>query len=517
MSIPRSPIKPIEIDIKAAARKAVEDITNFLAIWYPTDPITQTRAALEIAGRWLSRIDGFHDADDFSNLVRDFLLYIQSGGERSRISDQIGHYFGGFMPTYGAACIFMDMVADRRPWSEVQAFMHTLSYGGARRYIETYDWKGSQKKADAEVKAWVDILKEQARTLDTAMADSPVLLAQANPKPAPVYDVPPANDPVMPKPRPPLRVVPPVSGPGVGGAAAEAAERAAGRGVLLRLLAVVPEILVVIIVFWPTSTASDDTMDAYYKAHPDKLPIPEDKAEPSAESNTTNNECKAQIEDNQKNGATCEIDGYWLMERVLNYKRLVDPPKGKGLDGLFEKLTPFGEPNPMPEMVVKPKPGKLIFLPPASTPPQPTYDFTAGAEQRAAANTYPKFVVFEAKHISKTIDENDGKGITQEAKNRLGRTCDGKQMGEKWTDRRIPQALERQYGKDLKTRTDKEEDIKQYRFARWIFVCLPGPVGNAQITRLYVLIDVIGSGMDLESTPPKPRQSKPSAPPNNGY
>lgn len=514
MSIRRSPIKPIEIDIKPAARKAVEDITNFLSIWYPTDAITQTRAALEIGGRWLSRIDGFHDHDDFSNLVRDFLLYVQSGGERSQVSDQIAYYFSGFMPTYGAACIFIGMVADRRPWSEVEAFMHTLSYGGARRYIETFDWKGGEKKARAEAEAWVAILTAQAQKLDTAQAGSPVLLAQA--QPAPVYDVPPANEPTFPKPKPNLRIVPP--------AAAPAAEAAAGRGLAAILGGIAARLTLVLAILWP-SPLGDGTLEGYYKQHPDKRPkpgeeplyIPLDKPETTAETNTTNNECKAQIEDNQKNGATCEIDGYQLMEQVLNYKRLVDPPKGKGLDGLFEKLTPLGEPNPMPMTVVKPKPGKLIFIPEASKPPQPSYDFTAGAEQRAAANTYPKFVVFEAKHISKQFGENDTDGIGREAKNRLGRTCDGKQMSEPWTEDRIPRALKRQNPNDETARIAKLKEIVAAHYARWIFVCLPGPAGNTQIARLYVLIDVIGSGMDLESAPPKPRKSKPSAPTNNGY
>lgn len=512
MSIRRSPIKPIEIDIKPAVRRAVDDIVNFLSIWYPTEAIDQTEAALAIAGQWLSRIDGFHDHDDFSNLVRDFLLYVQSGGERSQVSDQIAYYFSGFMPTYGAACIFIGMVADRRPWSEVEAFMHTLSYGGARRYIETYDWKGGEKKARAEAEAWVAVLREQAQKLDTALADSPVLLAQA--QPAPVYDVP-ANDPKIPKPKPNLRIVPPVAAP--------AAEAAAGRGLVTILGGIAARLTFVLAVLWPNPLGDGTRKDPIEyeppkaEGSPDPLKIPLDKTQPSAESNTTNNECKAQIEDNQKNGATCEIDGYWLMERVLNYKRLVNPPKGKGLDGLFEKLPPFGEPNPMPTTVTKPKPGKLIFIPEGSKPPQPSYDFTAGVEQRAAANTYPKFVVFEAKHISKQFGENDTDGIGKEAKNRLGRTCDGKQMNQPWTAKRIPQALDRQYPKDKTLRTTKEKEIRDHRYARWIFVCLPGPTGNAQVTRLYVLIDVVGSGMDLESTPPKPRKSQPSAPTNNGY
>ncbi len=276
-------------------------------------------------------------------------------------------------------------------------------------------------------------------------------------------------------------------------------------------------LVVVTILLWPSSTASDDTLDGYRKAHPDELLIPLDEADPSATTETTNNECQAQVEANQKNGTVCENDGYFLMEQVLKFKRLVNPPKGKGLDGLFEKLAPFGEPMPMPTMLAKPKPGKLIFLPEASKPPAAAYDFTAPAEQRTASATYPKFVVFEAKHVSKQFDENDSEGIMREAKNRLKNTCDGKQLGQKWTAERIPQALDRQYPSNDTFRETKLKDIRASRFGRWIFVCLLGPVGNPQLVRLYVLIDVVTSGMDLESTQPKARKTQPSGPANNEY
>lgn len=506
MSIARTPIKPIAIELKPALRKAVDEIAAFLAIWYPSSVVEQSEAALAIAGQWLSRIKGFHDQEDFSNLVRDFLLLVQSGGERSRISDQIAYYFSGFMPSYGAACILIDMVAERRPWSEVQAFMHTLSYGGAKRYVETFDWGGGKQKANAEFKAWVEILKEQAKTLDAAMADAPVLLAQAQPQPAPVYDVPPANDPVMPRPKPSLRLVPPPAS----GAAAEAAEAAAAEGVGARLLMLLTRIGSVLLL--PLMLSGDTPQRD--RTRSEALTIPLDKPDADAQTNTTNNECRAQIEDNQKNGATCENDGYLLMEQVLKFKRLVNPPKGKGLDGLFEKLPPLGEPSPMPTTVTQPKPGKLLFLSETLKPPTAAYDFTAGVEKRAASATYPKFVVFEAKHISKRFDDNDTQGITREAKNRLGKTCDGKQMGTKWTAERIPQSLDRQYPNDEGFRERKLKDIRSARYARWIFVCLPGPVGDVQVSKLYVLIDIVSSGMDLESGPPRIRQSKPTSPPN---
>jgi hypothetical protein len=225
--------------------------------------------------------------------------------------------------------------------------------------------------------------------------------------------------------------------------------------------------------------------------------------------NTTNNDCLPQNEENRKNGTECEEDGYVLMELALHYVRLVDPPKGKGLDGLFEKLVPFDDPNPMPKTVEMPQPGKLIFIPPMDKPPKARYDFTG----RPPKSIYPKFVVFEAKHIARTFDANDTEGIKREVKNRLGNTCDGEQMGLKWTEKRIPQALERQHqgARNRALRTEKLDAIRDERYARWIFACLPGPIGSS--TKLYVLIDVIASGMDLESKVPKLR--KMPAPPSD--
>ena len=84
-------------------------------------------------------------------------------------------------------------------------------------------------------------------------------------------------------------------------------------------------------------------------------------------------------------------------------------------------------------------------------------------------------------------------------------------MGADWTEPRIPQALNRQYPKAANRdfRQAKAEQIEDAGYARWIFVCLPGPVGSN--AKLYVLIDVIASGMDLESKRPKPRKSPGSA------
>jgi hypothetical protein len=240
------------------------------------------------------------------------------------------------------------------------------------------------------------------------------------------------------------------------------------------------------------------------KEETQRIVVPLDKADADAVVNTTNNDCLPQNEENRKNGTECEEDGYVLMELALHYVRLVNPPKGKGLDGLFEKLVPFDDPNPMPKTVEMPQPGKLIFIPPMDKPPKARYDFTG----RPPKSIYPKFVVFEAKHIARTFEANDTERIKREVKNRLGNTCDGLQMSEPWTDARIPQALERQYPRaaNKQYRKAKEKEITDEGYARWIFVCLPGPVGSD--AKLYVLIDVVATGMDLDSKPPLPRKSK---------
>ena len=226
-------------------------------------------------------------------------------------------------------------------------------------------------------------------------------------------------------------------------------------------------------------------------------------------------ECLAptQIKENQKNGAVCENDGYVLMESALQYKRLVNPPKGRGLDGLFEKLPAFDKPASMPETVIVPKPGKLVFIPTDKKPPRPEYDYAA-TEKKPAQSTYPKFVVFEAKHISKALDPSDPEKIKREVKRRLGNTCDGLQRSEPWTEERIPRALGRKdSGLSKPDQNKKRREIIESHYARWLFACLPGSSALGQLSKLYVFIDVVEAGMDLENHPPRPRKSR--APDNN--
>lgn len=494
------PIVQVKPNLSDAVRMAVGEIARFLAMSYPQDVIARTQAAEAVAGQWLSRIKGFHADDDFLHLTRDFLAFAlgsggEGGGERTQISDQLAYYFSGFMPSYGAACTLLAMAGEKQPWSKVQAFMHSQSYGNARQYVEGFDWGGGQKKAQAEIDAWKGILERQTKDIEVAISgygsggDEPPLvlaLAPSGDPLAPVSDVPPQYR-APPKIPVPVEPAPPVRVPNPGGGLLPTLLRSPWLILLLPL------------------TLSGDTPQEKTQV----IVVPLDKTNTDAAVNTTNNDCRPQSEENKKNGTECEEDGYVLMELVLQYARLVDPPKGKGLDGLFEKHQPFDQPNPMPTTVTAPKPGKLIFIPPADKPPQVRYDFTG----KPPVSTYPKFVMFEAKHIAKGFDANDTEGIKKETKNRLKNTCDGQQMGTDWTEKRIPQTLERQYPRaaNRQFRKGKEKEITNQGYARWIFVCLPGPVGSG--TKLYVLIDVVASGMDLDSKIPKPRKS--TAPPQD--
>jgi hypothetical protein len=481
------PIVQLRPNLGDAVRMAVGEIARFLGIFYPADVIAHTQSAEAIAGQWLSRIKGFHADDDFLHLTRDFLAFAlgsgsEGGGQRTQASDQLAYYFSGFMPSYGAACTVLAMAAEKQPWSQVQAFMHSLSYGNARAYVEDFDWEGGRQKAQAEVDAWKGIIERQALTIEKAIGDDEsIVLAFA-----------PGGDPLAPQSDVPPQYRAPPQPPTVP-APVRTPSPAAGLGAtLLRT----PWLILLL-----PLTLSGDTPRP--KEETQRIVVPLDKADADAVVNTTNNDCLPQNEENKKNGTECEEDGYVLMELALHYVRLVDPPKGKGLDGLFEKLVPFDDPNPMPKTVEMPQPGKLIFIPPMDKPPKARYDFTG----RPPKSIYPKFVVFEAKHIARTFDANDTEGIKREAKNRLGNTCEGQQMSEPWTDKRIPQAMNRQFpgAKGRQYRESKEIEIDRALYARWIFICLPGPVGTN--SRLYVFIDVVASGMDLESKPPRPRKS----------
>ncbi|KWA11040.1 hypothetical protein WL26_17150 [Burkholderia cepacia] len=495
------PITQVKPDLKDSVRMAVSEIERFLAMFHPIDVIRKQQSALAIAGHWLSRVKGFHDDDDFLYLVRDFLSWVLSGGERSLVSDQLSFFFSGFMPSYGTARTFLDIVNDDGTWLDVRAFMHSQAYGNAKRYVESFDWSGGGQKAQAEAKAWVDVLQEEDRKLQAATLGGTVMLAQALPAPgAPVTDVP-ANDPFFPKPPPSLRVVPPVEAPAAGESVGEAiGSRLAPY--LLRLGGMA--LFTVAIVAMPSNAFEHNTEDEDLRkwraeyARKKQIAIPAPEVKTDVKVDTLTNECKAQIENNQKNGAKCENDGYTLMEQELHYKRLIDPPKGKGLDGLFEKGDDMSAPNPMPEFVHQPPPGgKLVFIPETTKPPKPQYK--ALNPEATSAVAYPLFVVFEAKHISKGFDPDDTEGIKKEAKRRLGETCDGTQMSEPWTEERIPQALNRSVKNGDMTRREREQKQNQINssgYARWIFICLPSPAGSS--SKLFVLIDVLGAGMNLE-------------------
>ena len=79
-------------------------------------------------------------------------------------------------------------------------------------------------------------------------------------------------------------------------------------------------------------------------------------------------------------------------------------------------------------------------------------------------------------------------------------------------EKRIPQALGRKDGGLTSAqRKSKMDQIDIAGYARWIFIFLPGPLGSATPSKLYIFIDVVASGMDLESRPPRPRKPRKSA------
>src|ERR1700761_1248867 len=131
------PITQVKPDLKDSLRMAVADIERFLAMFYPINVIRQQQAAQAIAGQWLSRVQGFHDDEDFLYLVRDFLAYVLSRGARCLASDQLDMFFSGFMPSYGAALTFLGIVNDGGTWPDVRAYMHSQAYGNAREYVES--------------------------------------------------------------------------------------------------------------------------------------------------------------------------------------------------------------------------------------------------------------------------------------------------------------------------------------------------------------------------------------------
>lgn len=460
--------------------EAAERIQHFLAISLPVDAVTQGNAAERVAGQWLSRIQGLHGADDFLLLVQDYLQHLMANGEATQASDALSYYFSGFLPNYGVARTFVQMVYERQTWPEIKAYLHHTGYGDVQTHLDSFDWKAGQKKVNAEHKAWLEILQKEHERVVTLMSPQAILLASAQPVPLPSTPGA-ANDPHFPKPRPNLTVVRPP--PGVGTPPA-AALRPWWAGLAA------PVALGIVLLLTPGNIFQDNEkiaeQDDVWGKHRKKgqLPVYNPKVEPqTVVSNTTNNDCKAQTAENQKNGAQCENAGYLIMESALFYKRLINPPKGKGLDGLFEKLTPQNVPMIFPKTITTPSPGKLVFLPPTSKPPAAQYDYLG----KPPLLTYPKFVVFEGKHIAKPMDpQKDEKGVLQEAKNRLKNTCDGKQMGEDWTENRIPNALKRDTASSPVERRNKEKEILRERYANWVFVCLPS-IGNQKI---FTLIDV---------------------------
>jgi hypothetical protein len=512
--IPITPVRTLEESF--AVETAIRSVERFLSAYFPSDFLTEQKSGAAIVGQWLSMMPGREQdhAQDIETFVQDLVTQIQIGKERSLVSDALSFFLGGLMPTYTRAKVLAGMLADRRPAAEVEAYFHHTGYGSVKQFIEE-NGSAIKNRATEKCKALIDVLRTEVRHLDTEwQRANTIVLAQAQPSYQPTQiDAPgggAANDPKMPRPKPNLRLVPP----------AEPVPPSGATRLLPRLAVLVtllPEIIVGVVLFGiPSNIGQGNPEEEFIKkqqelrAKQKTVPIPHRETNMEAATNRNNNECQAQIEQNQKNGAQCEDDGYVMMETALQYQRLVNPPKGRGLDGLFEKQLPYDMPNPLPEFVKQPKPGKLIFIPENAKPPKAGYDFTGKPQQ----SMYPRFVVWEAKHISKGFDPSDTDGMTKEAKNRLGNTCDGAQMSEPWTEKRIPQALRREKTQSKKAGAKKTQEIRDTEYARWMFLCLPGPIGNDKIVKLYVLIDVVAAGMELENVPIKPRK-KPLSPNNN--
>ena len=495
---------------REALQTALRAISGLLAADYDPQFIDRQQAAQSILGQWLSLMPG-REAEhwrDVEQFAQDLVLQIQIGAHRTLVSDSLCLFLGGIMPSYSRAKVLAGMLADLRPAREVEGYFHSMGYGSVKAFIEARG-PGSKALAQSKLKALLNVFQQEDRRLHAiAMQDNTVLLAQALPQPLPPtrFDVPPANDPAMPRNAPNLRLIP-------GGAG-----EALGAGRLATLIALPPEIIVgAIFTLVPSSIDADGNDEEWLKeraeqeAKDQQIVIAATQTLTEAASNASNSECQPQIKDNQKNGAKCENDGYTLMEEVLKYQRLADPPKGKGLDGLFEKRPPLMSPDPMPEFVqllvgteTKLAPGFLIFIPQTHRPPKPSYDYAS----KVKGSVYPKFVVFEAKNIDKTFDRQRPADIQDEARRRLGNTCDGVQMTTKWTEDRIPRALGRSTSLSEKEKKDKLGDITEYEYARWIFCCLSGAVGSSK--KLYVLIDVVASGMEkkIDTVEPRVRKSR---------
>ena len=512
MSIPKkiipigSPSLSSTAEALGTARRAIE---AELGRYYTIEFLREQRSAEAVLGRWISLMPGREpdDARDIEQFVQDLLLVLQTG-VRSFLSDALSLFLGGIMPTYLRAKTLAGMLADGVSPEDVEGYFHSMAYGSVQRFIKAQSpqFKSRvQKKLTDLIQVMIDEIDhlEAEVTRRSSLAFVPPVL---DPK---LLQPPATTPPVAPQIPPMERVGQVVRAPVVWRALLSGLPR---LGVLLTLVLIpanagqeTPEYKLEL-------QRNREFAQARARANAElgeKIVIVLLETSEVASSNTTNNQCQQQVETNRKNGAQCEEEGYGIMERNLSYKRLVSPPAGRGLDGLFEKLSPLDSPNPFPEAVGLPSPGRLVFVPPDKKPLHTDYEVANPTK----SEVYPKFVVFEAKHVSKSFKEDDHDGIAKETKRRLKNTCDGRQMGEKWTEERIPQALERESPgvSNKHYRRGKEKEIADAGYARWIFVCLPGAVGDSG--KLYVLIDVVVSGMDLESTPPKAR--KQITPPDN--
>jgi len=373
--------------------------------------------------------------------------------------------------------------------------MHFHAYGNAKNYVEGFDWGAGQQKTQTEANAWLKILSDQEKKLSGAASGA-------------------------------LAFVVPDNSSWLGDAAKTGTTIAEGQAeksaLRLAIEAITKFPVIRTIALLTYSPSLNDGEKEYLQArqkqqalaHQNTLAIPAPQEQVKLVPNTQTVVSLPQIEKNKQNGEKCENNGYTLMEDSLRYRRLINPPKGKGLDGLFEKIPPMNAPNPAPPHVAQPAPGgELKFIPETARPPQPQYNYT---NPESGEPTYPRFVVFEAKNIDQSFKSGDDEGIKKAAQRSLGETQkDGTQMGTRWITPRTEQALNRNVKSGNMTEDDvadtqREIDIDGY--ARWIFICLPGPVGSQ--SKLFVFIDVDQASMKIDRPEPEaaPQQTQ-----DNGY
>ena len=501
--------RTIEIGVSRRSSKAealataIRAVENLLQAGYSIEDIREHQSAEVIVGYWLSMMPGLEpdDSRDIEQFAQDLVLLLRNAEGNLQLN-AITLFLGGIMPTYLKARTLAQMVADGASARNIEAYFHSMAYGSVERFLQKQA-SGAQAAAREALARLIKVVEDETTELDRRIYQrSAIAFAPPEVGPSSLLQEP-AVRPAVPMSQP---VAPGTPAPG--NAWRGTGLRTLSRGIAER----VPQVVVTLLVAEGLQKAHEREMRANEKER--RLRSKENKViaqivialqrtETTAEANSTVNECQAQITENRANGERCEEDGYHLMERSLKFKRLADPPKGRGLDGLFEKLRPYNLPTSGQITRDLAPPDRIRFVPDSATPPSLIYDLVGPNKD----HVYPRFVVFEAKDHSKSVDESDD-ALCKAGENRLGSTQTGTQLGVKWTEERIPQTMKRRDSKvPRQDRAEKFDEIRQYRYARWLFMCLRGQESEG---KLFVFVDIESSGIAgrIDSKPPKPRPSK---------